>query len=338
MTVDIRVGDCRQLLRELPSESVQCVVTSPPYWGLRDYGMAGQLGLEKTPGEYVEHMVEVFRDIRRVLRADGTLWLNVGDSYGARGNSGGNNGLTNVQASSIREKGWPAPPPGLKDKDLVGVPWLLAFALRGDGWYLRAENIWAKRNGMPESVVDRPTRGHETVFLLTLSERYFYDGEAARTPAAPSSDTRLAQNVEAQEGSVRANGGAKTNGAMKAVRRRSATRYGHGGTSDSEIGPRNEGANLRSVWWLSSAQFREAHFAVMPESLAEICILAGSRIGDTILDPFLGAGTTALVADRLGRSCLGIELNPAYAEMAHRRIHDDAPLFSSAVLSSGTPE
>lgn len=360
MSVRILEGDALTVLKTLPDQSVQCCVTSPPYFGLRDYGVAGQLGLEKTPQLYVDAMVGVFSEVKRVLRNDGTLWLNAGDSYAARVTSGGNGGLTNIQASSIREKGWRGPPDGMKDKDLIGVPWMLAFALRADGWYLRSDIIWAKPNGMPESVRDRPTRSHEMVFLLSKSRRYFYDTDAARTPPSPATETRLAQNVEAQEGSLRANGGTKSNGAMKAVQRHGSTLTGalHGRhflgdelpekerRSDKQRGhvrvhagfnarwdamERSQlvanGSNLRSVWWLSPAQYKEAHFAVMPPMLAEICISAGSKKGDTILDPFGGAGTTGLVADRLGRDALLIELNPKYAAMARERIHSDNPLF-----------
>lgn len=238
-------------------------------------------------------------------------------------------------------KGWRSPPAGYKDKDLVGIPWMLAFALRADGWYLRQCNIWAKPNCMPESVSDRSTASHEYVFHLTKSNSYFYDTDAARTPAAPSSETRLAQNVQAQEGSARANGGAKTNGTMKAVQRKPLpeTQANIRSYRDKQRGhsrrhegfnarwdamereqQRSNGANLRSVWWIAPAQYRDAHFAVMPSTLAEICILAGSRPGDTVLDPFGGSGTVARVATGHGRDSIYIDLNPKYVELARQRI------------------
>lgn len=386
MSVRILEGDALTVLRTLPDQSVQMCVTSPPYFGLRDYGVVGQLGLEKTPQLYVDAMVGVFSEVKRVLRDDGTLWLNIGDSFnGYPGNitRGGNLSGKTQHARQFKESGYGLAVKSLKPKDLIGVPWSVAFALRDDGWYLRSDIIWAKPNGMPESVRDRPTRSHEMVFLLSKSERYFYDTDAARTPPAPATETRLAQNVEEQTGPVRGNGGAKTNGTMKAVSRRATveqfqdeegttyTEYvsepRHGSTltgsphgrhflgdeipekerrSDKQRGhvrvhagfnarwdsmERDEqiasGSNLRSVWWLSPAQYREAHFAVMPPALAEICITAGSKKGDVVLDPFSGAGTTALVADRLGRDAIGIELNPAYAAMSRKRITDDSPLF-----------
>ena len=314
MRYRILQGDVLDRLRELPESSVQCVVTSPPYWRQRNYGMSGQMGLEQTPEIYTDRMVEVFREARRILREDGTLWLNLGDKWASGGNGDG----------------------GYKDKDLVGVPWMVAFALRADGWYLRQCNIWAKPNCMPESVRDRSTASHEYVFQLSKSNDYFYDNEAARTPAAPSSETRLAQDVDAQNGSDRGNGGAKSNGPMKAVRSSDKQRghsRRHNGFNDrwdamSVADQRAMGANLRSVWWISPAQYGDDHFAVMPDRLAEICIRAGSREGDIVLDPFNGAGTTGIVALRHGRNYIGIELNSEYAAMAQRRIADDRPLFN----------
>lgn len=352
MRVQILVGDCRERLAELPDVSVHCCVTSPPYFGLRDYGVDGQMGLEPTPDEFVAGMVAVFRDVRRVMRDDGTLWLNIGDSYAASGRGGNpaesphqkqasNRGSRSffhseaVDEGAIRRK-WVKPPPGLKPKDLIGIPWMLAFALRADGWYLRSDIIWAKPNGMPESVQDRPTRSHEMLFLLSKSPRYYYDARALRTPPAPPSETRLAQNIESQAGSERANGGAKTNGPMKAVRasdkQRGHTRRHDGFNDRWDAMERSDqlagGANLKSVLWLAPAQFRDAHFATMPETLAEICVLGGCPKGGTVLDPFGGAGTTGLVADRLQREAILIELNPAYAEIARKRIQGDGGMFS----------
>ena len=340
MSVRIITGDCRTAVASMESESVQCIVTSPPYWRQRDYNMAGQIGLEQTPDEYIAEMVAVFAEARRVLKADGTLWVNIGDKWASGGNGGGGSFMDSRSAAwadAAGAKGWRSPPPGYKDKDLIGIPWMLAFALRADGWFLRQCNVWAKPNCMPESVTDRTTISHEYVFHLSKSNRYFYNIEAARTPPMPSTETRLAQNTAGQAGSVRANGGGKTNGPMKAVARKSEKQRGHprrhDGFNDRWDGMSREeqvskGGNLRSVWWVSPAQYREGHYAVMPDLLAELCIVSGSQVGDTVLDPFGGAGTTGLVADRLGRNAILCELNPEYAAMAERRIKGDAPLFA----------
>jgi DNA modification methylase len=344
-------GDALAILQTLPDESVQCVVTSPPYWRQRDYGVPGQLGLEATPEVYVDDLCLVFTEVRRVLRGDGVLWLNIGDKWASGGHSGGGSFMAErgeAWTHAKNAKGWRSPPAGYKDKDLVGIPWMVAFALRADGWYLRQANIWAKPNTMPESVQDRSTISHEYVFQLTKQNDYYYDAEAARTPMEPSSETRLAQDVDAQLGSERANGGAKTNGTMKAVggtrstvhrqsgratlenpRRKTDKQRGHSrkheGFNDrwdamEKSEQRANGANLRSVWWIAPAQYRDAHFAVMPEKLATICIAAGSRPGDTVLDPFGGSGTVASVATGMGRDSIYIDLNPAYLEMAKQRI------------------
>ena len=325
MSVRILTGDARSQLLLLPRESVDCVVTSPPYWRQRDYGVTGQIGLEQTPEEYVAELTAVFADVRSVLRPDGTCWINLGDKWASGGNGGGGSFMEErgeAWAHARDQKGWRSPPQGYKDKDLIGLPWMLAFALRNDGWFLRQCNVWAKPNCMPESVSDRSTISHEYVFQLSKSNDYYYDNEAARTPGAPSSETRLAQNVEGQAGSDRANGGAKTNGSMKAVARKTDKQRGH---TRRQVAA---GANLRSVWWISPAGYREAHYAVMPDAVAEICISAGCPKGGTVLDPFGGAGTTGLVADRLGRDAILIELNPAYAEMARKRISGDCPMFT----------
>lgn len=320
-------GDCRDVLRTLPEKSVNCCVTSPPYFGLRDYGVAGQIGLEPTPAEYVANMISVFREVRRVLRDDGTVFLNLGDSYASalacsRRNKVGNGSPDADTKRPDRLSG------DLKEKDLIGIPWAVAFALRADGWYLRADNVWGKPNGMPESVRDRTTRAHEYVFHLSKSERYYYDAEAVRTPPAPSTETRLAQDIESQLGSVRANGGAKTNGTMKAVGRMTDKQRGHsrrhaGFNERWDQMERDEqvasGANLRSVWWISPAQFAKAHFAVMPPKLATICILAGCPDGGTVLDCFNGAGTTGVVCRQQHVKYIGIELNPEYCGISVKR-------------------
>lgn len=339
MSVRVLTGDCRDVLKTLPDESVHCIVTSPPYWRQRDYGNAGQIGLERTPEDYIDKLVAVFAECRRVLRPDGTAWVNIGDKWASGGNGGGGSFMAErgeAWAHVKQNKGWRSPPAGYKDKDLVGVPWMLAFAMRADGWYLRQCNIWAKPNGMPESVSDRSTASHEYVFHFSKNNDYFYNADEARIQAAPSSETRLKQNLDAQEGSNRANGGAKTNGPMKAVfgGRNKAAGYGTRRASGREDEGKylEYGCNLRSVWWLAPANYREGHFAVMPDGLAELCIIAGTPKNGIVLDPFGGAGTTGLVADRLQRNAILIELNPDYADMAERRICNDAPLFADIAI------
>ena len=273
-----------------------------------------------------------------MLRDDGTLWLNLGDSYNA-GRDGGHAG-GKKQASLARHDGISrsgANVPGLKPKDLIGIPWRVAFALQADGWWLRSAIVWSKPNPMPESVTDRPTSAYEMIFLLTKSERYFYDADAIREAMTESSIARLTQpNIENQVGSSRANGGAKTNGFMKAVGPKQDKQRGHGrrhaGFNERwDAMEKAEqcagGRNARNVWTIATRPFREAHFATFPPEIPERCIKAGSRPGDHVLDPFGGAGTTALVADRLQRHATMIELNPDYAGIAQRRIASDAPLF-----------
>lgn len=326
------VGDCREGLRGFIAAGVraQCCVTSPPYWRQRDYGCAGQIGLEQHPDDYVAALVGVFRLVREVLADDGTLWINIGDKWASVGHGGGGSFIADrgeAWAHAKDAKGWRSPPDGLKDKDLVGVPWMLAFALRADGWFLRQCNIWAKPNCMPESVRDRSTASHEYVFQLSKRNDYYYDADAARTPAAPSSETRLAQNVEGQLGSGRANGGERADRPMKAVDRADKQRghsRKHAGFNErwdsmSVAEQRAMGANLRSVWWISPATYGEGHYAVMPDKLAEICIASGSRVGDIVLDPFMGTGTVAQVAQDLGRRWIGCELSPEYAKLIAKR-------------------
>jgi DNA modification methylase len=333
VSVRILIGDCREKLRELPEASVHCCVTSPPYFGLRDYGVDGQMGLESTPDEFVAGMVAVFREVRRVLRDDGTLWLNIGDSYSAQA---GQRKVTDVagikQQSNVASVGAPSRcAEGCKPKDLIGIPWMLAFALRADGWYLRQDIIWSKPNPMPESVRDRCTKAHEYLFLLSKGPRYHYDAEAITEPVSPNTHARLAQNIAAQIGSERANGGAKTNGNMKAVGRKSVE-PGQGIKSNTSFHAATalhvEKRNRRSVWEVATQPFSEAHFATYPPALIEPCILSGCPAGGTVLDPFGGAGTTGMVADRLGRNAVLIELNPEYAAIAARRLSQDAGMFA----------
>ncbi len=340
----IEFGDCRDTMRAWAAQGVraQMCVTSPPYFGLRDYGHAGQLGLEQTPDEYIAAMVEVFRCVRDVLADDGTLWLNIGDSYASRPNGPKASTYTNLHgegAAKYRDQHAQrsaGTPEGLKHKDLIGIPWMLAFALRADGWYLRQDIIWHKPNPMPESVADRCTKSHEYLFLLSKGPRYFFDNEAIKEPAAASSLVRWSQDLEQQAGSARVPG--KANGPMKAVggsRRNSFARTTkdsagqHGqkpqfrpGREDIEYG--GETRNRRSVWTVATRPYKGAHFATFPPALIEPCIRAGSQAGDIVLDPFMGSGTTAAVALQHGRQYLGCELNPDYEPLQRERIEASA--------------
>ncbi len=332
MTVEIRIGDVFDELAKLPDESVHCCVCSPPYWGLRDYGVAGQIGLESTLAKHLDVIVKVFEEVRRVLRKDGTVWLNYGDCYSGGGRGGNPDDREHrKQATNIGSLVDPTPlsATGLKPKDLCMIPNRLAIALQDAGWFVRSEIIWAKPNPMPESVTDRPSTSHEKIWLLTKSQKYFYDAEAVRVPAAQSSVERWSQDIDAQAGSDRGNGGRKVNGPMKAV---GSKQRGHGRRHDgfnnrwdkmSKAEQQSYGRNLRNVWTIATKPFSEAHFATFPPELPEICIKAGCPKDGTVLDPFGGAGTTGLVADRLQRHAILIELNPEYAEIARKRIHAD---------------
>jgi DNA modification methylase len=286
-------GDCVTVLRErFTAESVQCCVTSPPYWGLRDYGVEGQLGLEKTPEEYVSKMVEVFREVKRVLKKDGTLWLNLGDSYAGSGKGiGSDHGKAVFTDGEIVKTKWNES--GLKPKDLVGIPWRVAFALQADGWYLRSDIIWHKPNPMPESVTDRPTKAHEYLFLLSKAERYYYNaGSIAEKSIIGILD-----------------GGTNPYNLITQT----------GGRDSQNLGGSDGTRNKRSVWTVATQPYSEAHFATFPPKLIEPCILAGCPSGGLVLDPFAGSGTTLQVAQQLGRRGVGIELNPAYIELAEQR-------------------
>jgi len=333
MMLRILNGDALEMLRTLPDESVNCCVTSPPYYGLRDYGAAGQIGLESTPEQYVERLVAVFREVRRVLRNDGTLWVNIGDSYAGGGRGFGyggkldtNKGCDGMPKSSI--------PLGLKPKDLIGIPWMLAFALRADGWYLRQDIIWAKPNPMPESVRDRCTKAHEYIFLLSKSARYWYDAEAVGENFA---DERMGcsgakfgtpeqyakeSGRSGDQGLARFNKGRGGKNAMR----------GQGHFRDGENGPANRAGrdmqnvgaegftrNRRSVWTITTKPYTEAHFATFPPELPRICIMAGCPADGVVLDPFAGSGTTGAVALELGRRAVLIELNPKYVKLIERR-------------------
>lgn len=283
MEARILVGDVRTRLAALEDGSVRCVVTSPPYWGLRDYGRDGQIGLEQTSDAYVAEMVTVFRGVRRVLADNGTLWLNLGDSYGS-------------------------------GKQLIGIPWRVAFALQADGWCLRQDIIWAKPNPMPESVTDRCTKAHEYVFLLTKSPSYYYDNKANAEPAIHAGHTVKASSADTAKNAAKGKYGATAIGFTQ---------------HDTVVG---ETRNRRSVWIVNTKPFRGAHFAVMPEALVEPCVLAGSAIGDLVLDPFAGSGTVGVVAMRHGRNFVGVELNADYAKIAHDRIYDAAPMMNTVTM------
>lgn len=263
---EIIVGDAREVLRGFPDEHFQTVVTSPPYWGLRDYGVAGQIGAETDVNEYIADLVRLFREARRTLTNDGTFWLNLGDSY----TSGGRTWRDKDEKNKGRGMDYRAPTPaGLKPKDLIGVPWKLAFALQADGWYLRTDVVWNKPNCQPESVKDRPTRSHEYVFLFSKSERYFYDFQAIQEPA---------------------------------------------------LDRKQKAKNRRTVWNINTEPYPGSHFAVFPKALARLCVLGGTRVGDRVLDPFFGSGTTGVVCNELQRHCTGIELKSDYAELARERL------------------
>ena len=311
-TSDILTGDAQTCLAALDARSVQCVVTSPPYFGLRDYGVDGQIGLEPTPDAYVQQLVGVFREVRRVLKDDGTVWLNLGDSYAA-GKAGRTDYGTGDPTSTLgpSRNGLPgntrpgpvilrSAPEGLKPKDLVGIPWRVAFALQADGWYLRSDVIWHKPNPMPESVTDRPTKAHEYLFLLTKNAKYYYDAAAIKEPVTAD----MARRAEA--------GHTRGQGKVDASRNDATT------VRPALI----EGAdrNKRSVWTITPQPFKGAHFATMPEKLVEPCILAGSAPGDVVLDPFAGSGTVGVVALHHGRDFIGIELNSTYVQLAEERI------------------
>jgi site-specific DNA-methyltransferase (adenine-specific) len=310
---EILQGDCREMMRTMPEKSVQTCVTSPPYFGLRDYGNDGQIGLEPTPDEFVGKLVEVFREVRRVLRDDGTLWLNLGDSYASMNRSGRKESpgvgakqeIKPIQTSVKWNAGdgskfqWriPAFDTEIKPKDLMGIPWRVAFALQADGWYLRQDIIWHKPNPMPESVTDRCTKAHEYIFLLSKSEKYFFDNEAIKEDAKSKSE------------GIRFGG----------------DKYGDSddpkhATKSGNVSSEYTKANKRSVWTVTTKPFSGAHFATFPPDLIEPCILAGSALGDTVLDPFGGSGTTAMVANQLGRNAVLCELNPEYIAIAHERI------------------
>lgn len=360
MSVQILKGDCRDVLRSLPSESVHCVVTSPPYWGLRDYGVAGQIGLEQTPEAFTDELVGIFGELRRVLTKDGTAWLNLGDSYSGSGKGGnpdagkqatnkgsqsigvlyGKTGETARQAAVTNVSRRLTSELGFAPKQLMGIPWRVAFALQADGWWLREDIIWYKPNPMPESVDDRCTRSHEYLFHLSKSLRYYHDADAIKEPALyaglTNQDDSGFKNPETFNG--------KHKNGFRSSRPRPDKQRGHSrhhaGFNDRWDGMEKAEQcsgmrNKRSVWEIAPEPFSEAHFATYPPKLVETCILAGCPEGGMVLDPFGGSGTTGMVADRLGRSAILIELNPEYAAMAERRIRHDAGMFAEVTALSG---
>lgn len=317
MTSTILRGDALELLRTLPPESVHTCVTSPPYYGLRDYGADGQIGKEETPEEYIEKLLLVFREVHRVLTHDGTLWVNIGDSYAGSGKGRMADG-THYDKKPSKSNSYKGTceghlkktrATGCKPKDLIGMPWMLAFALRAEGWYLRQDIIWQKPNCMPESVQDRCTKSHEYIFLLSKQEKYYFDAKAIREPV-----TSTKGNAKTFRG-----GGAYTNG--KSFDNSAQVERESRGNQENSTGMRNK----RSVWNVSTNGFRGAHFAVFPEKLIEPCILAGCPQGGTVLDPFAGSGTTGVVAVRAGRNFVGCEINADYADMAEKRIAECFP-------------
>lgn len=357
MSLTVIQGDCREALTTLPDESVHCVVTSPPYWRLRDYGVPGQFGLEPTPQEYVENLVAVFREVRRVLREDGTLWLVLGDSY-----AGSGKGPSNEGSKQRTNKGSLIPGKrnqhGLKPKDLVGIPWMTAFALRDDGWYLRQWIPWVKKNAMVESVDDRPTAACEIVFLLSKSARCYYDHEAVKLPASMSfmNDGRWVtgstdRNEKTGYAEAKAQNPKQPHRMFDKQRGHSRRHAGFTERWDAmeKKGQLSGWRSTRNSDWffeglltdqngdplaftVNTVPFPEAHFATYPPKLVEPCILAGCPVDGVVLDPFAGSGTTGLVADRLGRNAILIELNADYCRIAERRIKGDAPLLADVFL------
>lgn len=307
MGIKVYVGNVLDRLKDIPEKSINTVITSPPYWGLRDYGEGDQLGLEETPEEFAENLVKVFREVKRVLRDDGTVWLNLGDSY----SSGGRTTTTNQSLRGDKNYGVTRPKPNknIKPKDLIGIPWRVAFALQQDGWYLRQDIIWHKPNPMPESVKDRCTKAHEYIFLLSKNVKYYFDNEAikedAKYPQGPNSPKNIKKGV--------GNFGMDTREGL------------------SKIGALSK-KNKRSVWTVTTKPFKDAHFATYPKDLIEPCILAGCPENGTVLDPFGGSGTTCIVSEENKRNSIMVELNPDYVEIAKNRIHKELGILGAVEI------
>jgi DNA modification methylase len=322
-SVKILVGDCIEAMRAMPDASVQCCVTSPPYYGLRDYGHAGQIGLEATPSVYVAKMAEVFEEVRRVLRVDGTLWLNLGDSYARNGGKpgGGNRQAMHMEGTQTRMLKVPAGS-GLKEKDLIGIPWRVAFALQAAGWWLREDIIWSKPNCMPESVTDRCTRSHEYIFHLSKSAKYYHDAEAIKEPGSMESIARYERGRSDDHKHVESTQTISRSLKHMADKQRGHSRKHAGFNARWDAMEKAECGgtrNKRSVWTVAPANYPDAHFATFPPDLIKPCILAGTKPGDVVIDPFGGSGTTGMVSLELGRSAILCELNPAYAQLAFDR-------------------
>lgn len=340
----VYLGDSLEVVKTFPDNCMDCVVTSPPYYALRDYGQEGQIGLEGTPQEYIDKLVSLFREVRRCLKKSGTLWVNIGDSYwgggwrdapfsmqsgeiqkGSLGTHCGSN-MPSLKGNSSEG--------GIKDKDLIGIPWMLAFALRNDGWYLRQDIIWNKPNPMPESVKDRCVKNHEYIFLFSKSKKYHFDYEAIQEEAVTQVDPRVGKREEYNGKRDGTNGnGQRAFVPLKTKPRFGGSKYGDNDdphyktysgkewepTMNKEVVVRNK----RSVWTVNVKPIKEAHFATYPQELIEPCILAGCPEGGVVFDPFMGSGTTGIVARKLGRNFLGCELNPEYRDMAERRIFNE---------------
>lgn len=352
----ILLGSSFDLLPKIADKSCNMCVTSPPYFGLRDYGHTGQIGLEQTPEQYIEKLVKIFREVKRILKNDGTLWVNIGDSYAGSGKKYISEYKQATNRASTQSVSLPAffSNDQYKPKDLIGIPWMLAFALRADGWFLRQDIIWNKPNPMPESVTDRCTKAHEYIFLLSKSNKYYYDHESIKTPIQDATVQRMLQQIQLQKGSDRAVG--KTNGTMKAVGpgrnpRPSDSRKGNQGSSTGikaythrEPGDKKltnhsgnfdqngdligDGyANKKSVWTVTTKPYKEAHFATFPQDLIIDCIKAGCPEGGVVLDPFMGAGTTAVVSRKLNRHFIGCEINPDYVKIANDRLKKEIGIF-----------
>ena len=317
LTAEVLVGDNRETLKALPDKCVQTVVTSPPYWALRDYGNDDQIGLEQTPDEFIEQLCLVFDQVWRVLKDDGTIWVNLGDSYSAQRWSGSGKGQAINKYKDGQRDINPEKNSGLPDKNLVGIPWKFAFAMQSRGWYLRSDIIWHKPNPMPESVTDRPTKSHEYIFLLTKSAKYYYDHKAILEPVSDLSLARAEYGWDSDRPSTK-------NASM-----------GGSGIHVEKMGSRfvnPEGRNKRTVWTVTTKPYKEAHFATYPPDLIEPCILAGSKEGDIVLDPFSGSGTTGEVALQRGRNYIGLELNPEYAKLSEKRLTEAVGMFGNVVI------
>ena len=324
-------GDALAVLRTMPDESVNTCVTSPPYFGLRNYGVTGQIGLETTTEEYILRLVDIFREVRRVLRNDGTLWVNIGDSYNSYK---GNAKSDNMQSKYAGFRSQPARPGGygledknLKPKDLCGIPWMLAFALRADGWYLRQDIIWSKNNPMPESVTDRCTKSHEYIFLLSKSPKYYYDNEAVKEPVAEATVGRMKRGVSDSHKNINGAPGQTTHTLNKPRLNMKNMQYDGQAPNSFHVNRANGGEdkiyekrNKRSVWSVSTRGYKGSHFAVFPIELITPCILAGCPENGIVIDPFFGSGTTGVAALMNGRNYIGIDLNPEYCELSRERI------------------